>query len=313
MITLDAALYDRTQNLQGLLMQAGLKRYSPPTPPTPIPLLQLRRGLAESAAWFLIQAAEFEPEPLSVERLRVRAIWSSERIVAAILELMASEQWLARDGEEYHLLPEGQRLKSELQARPTRVLDALRPAVNEAAVAQLETLLAQIIANAAHSATPPGTWCLRYSRRRAPAESSHALLKLFHHCSDLNAFRDDAHMASWRDHGVPGYVWEAFSYVYREQANTAEALYSQLAYRGYSRLEFVGALTILTERGWVTANGEAHQVTAAGRAIHAKAEALTDEYFFAPWRQLGEAALEDLLATLAQVEAELTALASVPA
>lgn len=308
MTTLDAALYDRTQNLQGLLMQAGLSRYTPPTPPTPMPLLQLRRGLAESAAWFLVQAAEFEPEPLSVERLRVRAIWSSERIVAALLDLMASEGWLDRRGNDYHLLPEGQRLKTELQARPARVLDALAPALNAATVERLEALLGQVVTNALHSPTPPGTWCLRYSNRRAPAASGSALHKLFHHCSDLNAFRDDAHMASWRGHQVAGYVWEAFRYVYRAQAHDADALGSQLAYRGYSREDFAGALDTLAGRGWIATQSGAYHVTEAGRTVQAEAEALTNDYFYGAWRQLDDAALSDLLTLLTQLEADLSAL-----
>src|SRR5687768_1520441 len=122
----NAALYDMTQNLQGQLFQtAQALAPAPTTPSTPSPLLQLHRGLAESPAWLMVQVSEFEPEPLSVERLRVRAIWSSERIMAAMLELMASEKWLARIGEDYHLLPEGQRIKTEMGERMNSLLAPL--------------------------------------------------------------------------------------------------------------------------------------------------------------------------------------------
>src|SRR5262245_38947063 len=69
------------------------------------PLLQLRRGLAESPAWFLVQALEFDPEPLSVANLRVRDIYASEGIVQALLELMASENWFDRIKPSAQLAP----------------------------------------------------------------------------------------------------------------------------------------------------------------------------------------------------------------
>jgi hypothetical protein len=118
----NAALYESTQTLQGELFQAAVAFVPPPQNATVNPLLQVRRGRAESPAWFLAQAAEFEPEPLSVERLRRRAVWSCERLVRALLELMAAEKWLERTGEDYTLLPEGQRLKQQILERPARLL-----------------------------------------------------------------------------------------------------------------------------------------------------------------------------------------------
>src|SRR5689334_1828837 len=92
---LNSDFYELTQDFQAALFQGGMALQTDNFPPAATnPLLQLRRGYAESPAWFLVQAEEFDPEPLSVKNIRVRAVWSSERIVNAILDLMASEQWL---------------------------------------------------------------------------------------------------------------------------------------------------------------------------------------------------------------------------
>src|SRR5258706_12922667 len=92
---LDAEFYDLTQDIGGAIFGAMLAAQAPAVaPPVPPPLLQVRRGLAEAPAWYLIQAVEFDPAPLTVAGLRVRDIYASERIVAALLELMASEKWL---------------------------------------------------------------------------------------------------------------------------------------------------------------------------------------------------------------------------
>lgn len=309
MILYNAALYDMTQNLQGQLFQTALSLApAPTTPSTPSPLMQFHRGLAESPAWLMVQAVEFDPEPLSVERLRVRAIWSSERIIAALLELMASEKWLARVGEDYHLLPEGQRIKTEMGERMNRLLAPLDMAVQTTDVQRLESLMARLIDQALRSETPPGVWCLQHSRRRAPAESSHALRKIFQYCADLNAFRDDSHMAAWRPYGVSGAAWEAFNFVVNGLAQDADGLFDQLAYRGYSREDYAAALQTLVARGWLIEEDGYTRVTDEGRAVYEQVETLTDRYFYAPWFQLSDAACEELHQLFESLNAELKAL-----
>ena len=124
---LDASFYDLTQTLWGAFaaaMGAARAREAEPPPPTP-PILQLRAGLAESPAWFLMQAAEFDPEPLTVERLRVRDVYASERIVAALLDLMAGEKWFDRQGDEYALRFEGRAILERIHANRYRWLGTL--------------------------------------------------------------------------------------------------------------------------------------------------------------------------------------------
>jgi hypothetical protein len=298
---LNADLYDFTQNLQGSLWTAALTHYNTTTDhprPTPPVLLQLRAGYAESPGWYLVQAAEFDPEPLTVDRLRVRAIWSAPSLVAALLELMASEQWLDRRGTEYHLTATGRAILDRSNTRRVDALSNFHLPIPAARLDRLAALLTDVIDLSLRSPTPPGTWCLRYSHRRAPSETAPALLRIFYAFTDLNAFRDDSHMASWRDHHIEGYVWETFSHVIRGTAATATSLFEQLAYRGHSREDFAVALSELASRAWITVKDNQALPTEQGHGIHATAEQHTNDYFYAPWMSLGDDTLQELLALL---------------
>jgi len=243
----------------------------------------LRAGLAESPAWFLMQAAEFDPQPLTVERLRVRDIYASERIVAALLDLMAGEKWFDRRGDEYALRFEGRAVLERIHANRYRWLGVLEL---PAAAHRLERRLADLIAASLAAPDPPGVWCLAHSRRRAPAAGESTAAHLFQYVADINAFRDDCHMAAWRPLGVAGHVWEAFGLVTDGTGPTADALFDALAYRGYSVADYAAALAELAARDWVSAGTEGYAITNNGRAAREQVERATDSYFYAPWSDL---------------------------
>ena len=296
----DAALYNLTQSLWGALAQAAqavAARQDEPQP-TLLPLLGVQAGRAESPGWFLVQAAEFDPEPLTIADLRVRDIYASARIVGALLDVMTAEKWFDRRGEAYHLAAAGREQIQRIQGRRHKLMGGLEP-LPPADMERLESLCRRVIDASLDSPDPPGTWCLAHSRHRAPAEDAPIPLKLFQYVADFNAFRDDAHMAAWRPYGIAGYAWEAFSLVAGGGADSAVALFAQLAYRGYSIAEYADALEELARRGWLTgAAGDAYQVTENGRIVRDRAEKLTDEYFFASWQQALSAAEMQALPTL---------------
>ena len=289
---LDAQFYDLIQSLWGAFAEAmsSVRAREPEPPPTP-PILQLRAGLAESPAWFLVQAAEFDPEPLTVERLRVRDVYASERIVAALLDLMASEQWFDHDGGAYRLRIEGRAVLDRIHANRYRWLGALD--LPDAAQ-RLERRFRDLVDSSLDAPDPPGIWCLVHSRNRAPAEENSTAAKLFQYVADFNAFRDDCHMAGWRPLGVAGHVWEAFGLVGDETGPTADALFAALAYRGYSVADYAAALAELDGRGWARTGEVGYTLTDDGRAVRAEVERLTDDYFYAPWAALSAAEILEI-------------------
>lgn len=283
--------------------------------PTPPPIMQLRGGYAESPGWYMVQAAEFDPEPLTVENLRVRDTYASERIAQALLDLLASEQWLDRrvDGNSsaYHLTAAGRDVIAQMNARYARLTEPLNP-MPLADTERLEALLRRIIDASLQSATPPGTWCLAHSRNRAPSDDSIIHLKIIQHFSDFNAFRDDVHMAAFQPQEPLGYVWEAFTFVMDETANSADTLFAQLAYRGYSASEFGDALTSLMKRGWLAQDkaAETYHATDVGKSIRADVERLTDEYFYGPWAELSQGEVDEVHELLRRLQEGLQKIAS---
>jgi hypothetical protein len=307
---LGAAFYNLTQDAFGAIfgaMLAAQARSGAQAEPSPA-LLQVRRGFAESPGWFLIQATEFDPEPLTVTNLRVRDVYASERIVAALLELMASEGWLDRDAAgACHLTEAGRAQAQRLRPHQHALIAALDPPP-DGEVDRLAGLLDRVIAASLNGPNPPGAWCLAHSRRRAPATDAPPLVRIFQYLEDMNAFRDDAHMAAWRQHGVGGQAWEAFTLVCEGQADSADTLFGQLAHRGYSRAEYAAALDELARRSWLDQADETgtYCVTRTGRAVREEAERLTDEYFYAPWSRLTEeqfATVHNLLIRLQEISA----------
>lgn len=304
----DETLYDQTQNLQIAMFQAahkvyleGLTEEERANQASPLILLQLRAGYAESPRWLMVQAAEFDPEPLTVKGLRVRAIWSSESIIQAMLELMASEKWLERVGDSYSLTDEGYAVIRRRLDGIAQVLSCL----DGPDFSRLEGLIRPVIDASLQSDDPPGTWCLRYSRRRAPDDNASTVLKVFQYLSDFNAIRDDAHMASFREHNLEGYIWESFSFICKEMASNADSLFEQLAYRGYSRQDYASALHELERRGWIKSHLDGYQATDQGRAVRDRAEALTDEYFYAPWSVLNDEERTELQNLIADLHRQL--------
>lgn len=284
----NAELYNLTQRTQGMIFQAAFKHHQAnmtkeerANQPQPSTLMQLRRGYAESPAWMMIQVAEFHPKPLTVELFRRRAVYAAPGLSAAILEMLASEKLLDRRGKAYHLTDDGQKVLDRLLTIRVKPFADFEP-IPTANIDQLENLMSRIIESSMQSDDPPGIWCLEHSRNRAPQDAS-SLAKIIQYASDFNAFRDDAHMAAYGAHDVAGHTWEAFSYVDDAQANSVEALFDKLAYRGFSQEDWAVSLADLAKRGWVEQQDGVYQSTKTGKQIRSVVEAQTDAYFYAPW------------------------------
>jgi DNA-binding PadR family transcriptional regulator len=311
----DAAFYELIQETSGAIYQAMIevRRRSGETPPDPPLLLQVRAGRAESPGWYLVQAVEFAPQPLTVELLRVRDIYASERMARALLDLMASEQWLEREGDAYRLTDAGRAVYWHARQRTAQLLAGLEllPASD---MAFLMTTLERVIAASLSSPTPPGAWCLAHSRHRAPDASAPPLAVLNQYVADFNAFRDDAHMAAWRPYESSGAAWEAFSFVCSGEATTPADIAAQLAHRGYSPGDYATALVALAERGWLAPTAEGgYSLTEAGQAIRETVERQTDDYFYASWSMLSDGEFTRVRELLVQLQANLLATATTQA
>ncbi len=288
----NADLYNLTQQVQGAMYQAGQKQYlallsddGRTNQPQRPPLLNLRGGYAESVGWMMVQLLEFDPEPLTVEKFRVRAVYSAPRLSQALLELIASEKWANRVGEEYYLTDEGRAVVDNL-IKERNVMFADFAPISADDLAKLVDMSQRIIQASLDRGDDKATWCLRYSQNRKPDDSVSSISKLVHVCSDYNAFRDDAHMTAYTAQGVDGMTWEAFSFIHSGNAVTAHEIFDQLAYRGWTVDEWQDALRCLADNGWIEGDNSGYLTTDKGNEINQQVEQKTDELFYAPWNIL---------------------------
>ncbi len=291
---LDVEWYDYLESVAGAFYDAmGAVRLRARETAPLSPLFAVRSGYAESPGWFMVQAAEFESEPLTVAKLRVRDIYASEQIVRALLELMASEKWFDRTlRDEFVLTDAGLDMLEQVFARRQNWLSQL-PIETDAVAETVERVLRDLIETSLRIV--PQTWCLAHSRRRAHRQEISTLGKIFQSLEDFNALRDDAHMAAWMPLHVSGEVWEAFAFVDSGRARDAETLFDALHYRGFTRDEYANALDVLTARGWLDGNAASGwRVSEQGRTVCMQVEALTNRNFFAAWRNLSANELRDL-------------------
>jgi len=288
----NADLYNLIQQLQGTMYQAGQKQYlallsdaERNTHPQRPSLLNLRGGYAESIGWMMVQLLEFDPEPLTVELFRVRAVYSAPRLSQALLELIASEKWANRVGEEYRLTDEGRIVIQDLIAQRNAMFANFTP-IPADDIAKLLDMSQGIIKSSLDSGDDKATWCLRYSQNRKPDDTVSSISKLIHVCSDYNAFRDDAHMIAYTEQDVEGMTWEAFSIIHSQTATTANGLFEQLAYRGWTVDEWQGALHYLSEKGWIEVDDSGYHTTEKGELINQQVEQKTNALFYSPWQTL---------------------------
>jgi len=250
--------------------------------------------------WYgwLMAARIFEPDPISAPRLQRRSAYTSltrlEEQLARGLRLGLLERVAAG---EYRLIQPGHAAVQRLIDTAYAAMTPLRP-LPEADLARLADMLHRLVEACLAAPEPPDKWGLRTARHYDPGADAPVMVRLDQYLSDLNAYRDDAHLAAWQPYRVSGQAWEAFTFLWRGAATTLDELHARLLHRGYAREAYAAALDELVERDWIAQDGETWQLTASGRAVREQAEEATDRYFYAAWACLSEtetAELRDLL------------------
>ena len=109
------------------------------------------------------------------------------------------------------------------------------------------------------------------------------------------AYRDDAYLNAWMEKEVNSYVWEAFSYIYKGQAQTAKSLARKLeAQRLYDEAMYAKAIDELVARSWITCNHGKYEPTPEGLKTLAEVARKMTQDFFEPWFAMNEAKVNQL-------------------
>jgi len=173
---------------------------------------------------------------------------------------------------------------------------------------ELCSLLSKLVESVTQADLGESKLCFDVSYRgHIPVEHG-TLAKVDQHLDDMNAFRDDAHIAAWKPTGVDGHAWEVLTFVWNGDANTPEGLAERLPYRQYTADNYREALDHLAQKGWIEIGPEGYVVTKEGKKIRDEAEQATDRNYFDPWKALSDDELNrlaDLLTALKEANLKI--------
>lgn len=246
-------------------------------------------------AWFGLSLARgADPAPLTVERYHALYPYSARPQFVENLEAMVGLDLLERVGPEaYRLAGPGRMAVESIFGAAHECMAPLMPLPTED-IDRLNGLLYRLVEATLTAEEPEDKWAITYSRWTDPGEDAPPSVKTDQYLTDLLRFRDDAHLAAWKPYGVSGPAWEALTFIWRDEAHTAEALAEKLPFRSHSVEDYQEALAELETRGWAVEEAGEYRLTEEGLQVRDEAEEATDRLYFGPWSALGEGEREDL-------------------
>lgn len=260
----------------------------------------------------LLIARAIEPDAISPERVWRRYPYDALANWAQPMESLVERQLLEVQGDgSYRLTAGGRaiitRLLKEFYAGLVGVEKSIGPVYPAADLDRLAALLTKIVTASFNA--PIDRSCLKDSHGLAPDGTVTTLARIDQALDDLNAFREDAHLAAWRPLQVTGEAWETLTFLWRAEVKNADEMAEKATLRGHSRETYQSALGDLIGRGWVRAAGDAErrvfEVTDTGRQVREEAEAATDRNFYTPWQVLNESEVKDLNELLTRLKTAL--------
>ncbi len=244
---------------------------------------------------------QLSPKKLTEAIYQKRAPYTNPEAIRENLEDAAQAGYLEKEGEgEYQISEKG---KNAIDFVHDQFYSHINK-INQFPADKLQTLaglLGALVESAARAELTSGILSLEIVQGGHPEVEPGTLAEVDQLLDDLNAFRDDAHIAAWTPAGVTGQVWEALTFLWNGEASNAEELVEKLPYRSYTVEEYQEALDKLVGLGWSEAGDEGYHLTESGKKIRDKAEQDTNEFYFMPWKALSE----DELATLKELLTEL--------
>jgi DNA-binding PadR family transcriptional regulator len=247
-----------------------------------------------------------KPDPITPQDYVVRSPYSNPKNFKADMAASAERGWLEAVGEDQYIISDkGVEVVKQLLGalyEGTASIESLP----EAELERIHDLLQKVVDKAHKLPEPSKKWSKKWGKRFQKAfvvEGAPTLVRVRRRIIDMFGFRDDGHLAAWKAVEEDGQIWDVFTNVWRDQANTAEKLAEQLSGRNYDEDSYAAALGELAQRGWVEQENGKYVATEKGSKLRQRAEDATDRYFDAPWLALGKDKMEEtksLMEKLAQ-------------
>lgn len=236
----------------------------------------------------LFLAYNLAPEPISADLIQLRSPYANPDSVQEILEDATEAGYLEKDGEgEYRPTQKGSSAIEIVHKAFYNHVNQLKEFPADQ-LKELCSLLAKLVESISQTDLSGRKLCFEASFGGHISVDHGTLARVDQHLDDLNAFRDDAHIAAWRPVGVDGHTWEVLTFVWNGNANTPEGLVERLPYRQYTAENYRTTLEDLAQKSWIEVGAEGYIVTKEGKKIRDEAEEATNQNYFGPWKVLSD-------------------------
>lgn len=244
----------------------------------------------------------FPNEAITFEKYRCIFPYDSEQAFHEPLSIAAQEGYLTFDGNAYRATEKGEEANRKGMQVLTDAVAPLQP-MPQVELKRLVDYLIRLCESTTAAPEPPSHFCqIHYKNYKRTFPNDAPLTRWFlHYYKELDFYRTDAHVVAWQIHNIEGNRWEAFTVVWSGEADTLDKFFEEYSDRGFTREEYAQAFQELVSRGWIEENEGKYRVTQEGKRIREEAEALTDQYFFAPWSCLNESELDELSSLASQL------------
>lgn len=259
----------------------------------------------EPPNWYPLTAAYiFKPDPISVQRLRVRSPYSSMSYFETPIQTLAEAEFLVQSPiGGFTLTDRGNEATRAIMLAAYNAMETIS-LLSENKMQLLTNSLGRLVQACMIHGYPISKWSIIYSRRLDGSSQDNHTAKIDQYLSDLSSYRDDSHLASWRHLKVGGHVWDVLTVIWREGPTSIEVVSDQLARRKWTKEETNRAVDELRTKGWIEDSTEM-TITETGIHIRDEAETLTNKYFFAPWDSAPGSDLEGLSTLLPELSERL--------
>jgi hypothetical protein len=239
-------------------------------------------------------AVGMEPEPFGLAHIYQCIPYANPKIFRQDFKGAVQRGWLTVSGDgTYRATEKGRHFYYRLSREIRTVFRNIRP-LPIMQLERLDTLLEDIIFAMATSTVISYRPAFDMDRRLVPTAPS-TLQKICCKLSHVMAYRDDAYINAWMDQEVNSFVWEAFSYIYKGQAQTATELTRQLeGQRQYDEATYAEALADLVARDWIVECNNNYEPTVEGLKVLAEVARTMTQYFFEPWADMEAAKINQL-------------------
>ena len=265
-------------------------------------------GLTFREANYLLAIPSFEPNPVSPAMFRVRSPYTAERVFTDCLNSMLERGYVEpADACAYHITDAGLKAVAALNRSIYTSISSFQTLQNAELIELAERL--KLLSDAcARTAEPPGHWSIEHTRRLDPGAGAAFMVQVDQHLTELAAFRDDAHLASWKGLISEGHAWDILTLLWAGQEFTAEKINVSLSRRRNSLEQTKIALVQLFKKGWVEIQEMNVHISDLGVMIRKAAEEKTNQAFYAPFTSFGHYELERTYELLKKHRREIPAI-----